>query len=89
MKCLFCGEKLQGRPDKKYCSEECKQGYWNKKRGDIYKASKGVDDILFGGITLNNSRYIELLNKSDYSKETKYSAGRNYINFANKKLIYY
>jgi ribosomal protein L37AE/L43A len=89
MKCLFCGKKFQGRPDKKYCCLKCGDNYINRKNSDIYKASKGVDDILFGGITLNNSRYIAYLNKSDYSKETKYNAGRNYINYANKKLIYY
>lgn len=27
--CLYCGEVLRGRADKKYCSAECRNGYHN------------------------------------------------------------
>lgn len=30
--CLSCGEELYGRPDKKFCCEECKNRYHNERR---------------------------------------------------------
>jgi len=32
MNCLYCGEKLQGRSDKKYCDHHCKSAYQYQER---------------------------------------------------------
>ncbi len=31
--CLECGEKLKGRPDKKFCSDQCRTSYNNRLNG--------------------------------------------------------
>lgn len=32
--CLECGEKIIGRADKKFCSDQCRISYNNRVRGD-------------------------------------------------------
>ena len=36
-KCLFCGKwvvQTPGKKIKKFCSDKCRRGYWNAKRGE-------------------------------------------------------
>jgi hypothetical protein len=40
--CLECKKKLKGRPDKKFCSEECKNLYHNKNKFIEYGEIKSV-----------------------------------------------
>lgn len=35
--CLCCGKELHGRPDKKFCSEECKDSYHNARKCELRK----------------------------------------------------
>lgn len=40
--CLFCGEKLVGRADKKFCDSSCRNSYNNQKNADINKTMRSI-----------------------------------------------
>ena len=44
--CLECGEKIQGRADKKYCSDQCRNAYNNKLNSDANNFVRTVNNIL-------------------------------------------
>lgn len=45
-KCLECGEKIIGRADKKFCSDQCRIGYNNKLNSDETNYVRNVNNIL-------------------------------------------
>jgi predicted nucleic acid-binding Zn ribbon protein len=58
-KCLECGEKLVGRIDKKYCSDQCRISYNNKINSDETNYMRNVNNIL-----RKNRRILLDLNKT-------------------------
>jgi predicted nucleic acid-binding Zn ribbon protein len=44
--CLECGEPLVGRIDKKFCSDQCRNTYNNRKKRDVNNYMRRVDGIL-------------------------------------------
>ena len=44
--CLECGEKLKGRMDKKFCSDQCRITYNNKLNSDETKYMRNVNNAL-------------------------------------------
>ena len=56
--CLECGEKLYGRPDKKFCSRECKSKYHDTLRYHLKK----VQDSEMSKIVKNYSILETILN---------------------------
>jgi len=44
--CLECGEKIKGRADKKFCSDQCRISYNNKLNSDETNYVRNVNNIL-------------------------------------------
>lgn len=44
--CLECGEKIKGRADKKFCSDQCRIAYNNKLNSDETNFVRNVNNIL-------------------------------------------
>ena len=44
--CLECGEKIKGRADKKFCSDQCRSAYNNKLNSDETSYMRNVNNIL-------------------------------------------
>lgn len=68
MKCLECGEKLLGRADKKFCSDQCRSAYNNKLNSDHTNLMRNVNNIL-----RKNRRILEELNPEGKGKTKKES----------------
>jgi predicted nucleic acid-binding Zn ribbon protein len=45
-KCLECGEKIIGRADKKFCSDQCRISYNNRLNSDETNYVRNVNNIL-------------------------------------------
>ena len=41
--CLYCGEKLKGRADKKFCDSSCRNGYNNQQNSDSNKVMRNIN----------------------------------------------
>ena len=44
--CLNCGEKVIGRSDKKFCSDQCRSAYYNQNNQEENSFVRGVVNIL-------------------------------------------
>jgi len=44
--CLHCNETLQGRRDKKFCDDQCRNAYNNELRRDSTNAMRNVNNLL-------------------------------------------
>ncbi len=44
--CLECDEKLIGRKDKKFCSDQCRTSFFNRMNSDQSKFMKNINNIL-------------------------------------------
>ncbi|TND08430.1 MAG: hypothetical protein FD123_2226 [Bacteroidetes bacterium] len=44
--CLSCGESMQGRADKKFCSDQCRNTYNNRHNGNISNYMRNVNNML-------------------------------------------
>jgi hypothetical protein len=56
-KCLECDEQIQGRSDKKFCSDLCRNSYNNKLNSDVTNYVRHVNNVL-----RRNRRILEELN---------------------------
>ncbi len=45
-KCQECGGYIYGRSDKKFCSEHCRNNYYNKRYRDVNKVMRNVNNVL-------------------------------------------
>ena len=64
--CLSCGESFDGRSDKKYCSDYCRNSYNNKLNSGSNNYIRKVNRIL-----KNNRRILEELNPTGKTKVKK------------------
>ncbi len=44
--CLDCGERIRGRSDKKFCSDQCRNNYNNKLNRDSNNLVRNVHNVL-------------------------------------------
>jgi hypothetical protein len=44
--CLECGDRIAGRSDKKFCSDQCRTAYHNRQNGDATSYVRNVNNIL-------------------------------------------
>jgi len=65
-KCPECGEKIVGRSDKKFCSDECRNNYNNKQNSDSTNLVRNINNAL-----RKNRRVLELLAPEGKSKVHK------------------
>ncbi len=81
--CLECGEKLQGRIDKKFCSDACRNAYNNKRR-----SSSGNNFIRkINGILAKNRNIMTSLNpqgKTSVHRSKLLKKGFDFYYFTNK-----
>ncbi len=66
--CLECGEPLKGRPDKKFCSDQCRVSFNNRLNSDETNYVRNVNNAL-----RKNRRILAALNPSG---KTKVSHGK-------------
>ena len=75
--CLECGEKIIGRIDKKFCSDQCRNVHNNRLNSDATNIVRNINNIL-----RRNRRVLEELNKMSgktmVSKDTLLSNGYNF-----------
>lgn len=57
-KCPECGEKIIGRADKKFCSDQCRNTYNNRLNSDASNTVRNINNIL-----RKNRRILQELNK--------------------------
>tara|TARA_R110000868_G_scaffold64629_5_gene194138 strand:+ start:92 stop:454 length:363 start_codon:yes stop_codon:yes gene_type:complete len=79
--CLECGEKLYGRVDKKFCSDQCRSSYNNKQNMDSSAYVRKVNQIL-----KKNRRILEKQvpqNKGKAAREKLLELGFNFNYFTN------
>ena len=65
-KCLECKEKLYGRADKKFCSDQCRTAHHNKQNADSNNFMRNVNNIL-----RKNRRILLALNPKGKAKATR------------------
>lgn len=57
--CLYCGKPLQGRSDKKFCDDQCRNSYNNQLNSDTNNNVRNINNIL-----RRNRRIMEEINTS-------------------------
>ncbi len=90
--CVECGEKIIGRADKKFCSDQCRNIYNNRLNSDVNNYVRNVNNIL-----RKNRRILAELNptgKTKIKKEKLLVQGFNFNYFTNTYItktgnIYY
>ena len=79
-KCPECGEKIIGRADKKFCSDQCRNTYNNRLNSDTSNIVRNINNIL-----RKNRRILQDLNKQSgktmVTKDTLLSNGFNFTYF--------
>ena len=75
--CPECGDKIIGRSDKKFCSDQCRNTYNNKPNSDATNTVRNINNIL-----RKNRRVLESLNKQSgktmVARETLLTNGFNF-----------
>jgi predicted nucleic acid-binding Zn ribbon protein len=80
--CLTCGDKIKGRADKKFCSDDCRTMHHNLMNKDVSKFMKNINNIL-----RKNRRILATLNpdgKSKVSKTHLLDEGFNFAYYTNE-----
>lgn len=80
-KCIECGASFVGRSDKRYCSDQCRNEFHNKRNSDSNKIVRNINNIL-----RKNRRILEELNPNGKSKVTRDAliiAGFNFFYYTN------
>jgi len=79
--CLECGKEIYGRPDKKFCSEVCKNSFHNRKYYDYKKKQNSTitslnrnHEILVSLIRMGKTT-INLLDLTDLGFNPRYITG--------------
>ncbi|MCD6065779.1 MAG: hypothetical protein K0S33_605 [Bacteroidetes bacterium] len=91
-KCPECGEKIVGRADKKFCSDECRNNFNNRQNSDSTNLIRNTNNIL-----RKNRRILEELapdGKAKVHKNKLNDKGFNYTYFTTiyktqKGSVYY
>ncbi len=61
--CEICGEKMTGRRDKRFCSDQCRSAHNNRLNGDVNNYMRNITNIL-----RKNRRILVSLNPKGKSK---------------------
>lgn len=82
-KCLECGEPFQGRSDKKYCSDYCRNSHNNKINTDSKNLIRNINNRL-----RKNYRTLTDLNSSGKTKVVRNTLMNNNFDFSLFTSIY-
>lgn len=80
--CLVCGEPIKGRPDKRFCSDQCRSAFHNKQNSDSTNFIRNINNIL-----RKNRRILEELNprgKAKVHRDTLLEKGFKFSYFTNQ-----
>ncbi len=80
--CIECGDRLVGRQDKKFCSDNCRSQYNNRLNSDQSKFVRNINNVL-----RRNYRILQRLNpqgKSKVSRDDLVALGFNFRYFTNE-----
>lgn len=78
---MECGDPIQGRSDKKFCSDQCRTSYYNRQNADSTNYMRNINRIL-----RKNRKILADLNpngKSKVSKAKLLDMGFNFSYFTN------
>lgn len=64
--CLECGERLVGRADQKFCSDQCRNTHNNRLNSDANKVVRNINNAL-----RKNRRILSELNPGEKTKTTR------------------
>jgi len=81
-KCKECGDQIQGRMDKKFCSDSCRSSFNNRLNSDSTNFMRNINNIL-----RKNRRILATLNpkgKSKVNREQLEKEGFRFSYFTNK-----
>lgn len=81
--CLECGEKLAGRADKKFCSDQCRNAYNNRNNSDVTNLIRNINNAL-----RKNRRILHTLNPGEKTKTTRDKLLREGFNFNHFTHLY-
>lgn len=76
-RCLECGEILKGRSDQKFCGDQCRSAYNNRRFGDVGSYIKRVDRTL-----KKNRTILTQLNPGGKTTLPKTELGKHGFDFA-------
>lgn len=74
--CLECGDKLVGRSDKKFCSDQCRNGHNNRNNSDATNLVRNINNTL-----RKNRRILSGLNPGEKTKVTRGKLQQQGFNF--------
>ena len=74
--CLNCKEEIEGRVDKKFCSDYCRNTFNNKQNSDVNKYVRNVNNLL-----RKNRRILSDLNITGKTKVHKNKISEKGFNF--------
>ena len=75
-KCLECGDTIEGRIDKKFCSDQCRNTFNNRQNSDVINYVRKVNNTL-----RKNRRILAKLNPNGKSKVSKAQLAGDGFNF--------
>lgn len=81
--CLECGDKIIGRSDKKFCSDQCRVSYNNKLKSDETNYMRNVNNAL-----RKNRRILVELNPEGKRKISRDKLSQLGFNFSHHTDIY-
>ena len=81
--CLECGERIQGRSDKKFCSDYCRNSYNNKVNIESKNLIRNTNNHL-----KKNYKILSELNKSGKTKVVRNTLNSHNFNFSLFTSIY-
>lgn len=81
--CLECGDKLIGRADKKFCSDQCRNAYNNRQNRDANNLVRNVN-----GILRKNRRILTSLCQGDKSTVSRDKLNQEGFSFGYFTNIY-
>ncbi len=80
-KCIECGEKLRGRIDKKFCSDQCRSSFFNRQNAASTKLIRNINAILRKNRTILHD--LNPSGKTSMPKKRLIEAGFNFDYFTN------
>ena len=69
--CPICGDKISGRKDKIYCSQECKTEYHNRRKKQILPISSEINKILYRNWVILQELYESIEKKKFFVAKSK------------------
>lgn len=85
MNCLECGEKIIGRSDKKFCTDDCRNAYNNKLNKDSTNLMRNINNRLRKNYRILDS-YQYFDGKTKTTKSKLFSEGFDFDYFTHFKV---